>query len=57
MTRFPTATGSGDSHETVDTTRTSDTTELGERDEVVIKRGRKLGGYSYFGDDDYDDDD
>ena len=57
MTRIPSATGSGDSHETVDTTRTSDTTELGERDEVVIKRGRKLGGYSYFGDDDYDDDD
>ena len=36
MTRIPSATGSGDSHDTVDTTRTSDTTELGERDEVVI---------------------
>ena len=39
MTRVPTATGSGDSQDTVVTTRTSDTshtTELGERDEVVI---------------------
>ena len=36
MTRIPSATGSGDSHETVDTTRTSDTTELDGAPDVFL---------------------
>ena len=55
MTRVPTATGSGDSQDTVVTTRTSDTshtTELGERDEVVITVAEATSYSTILSDDD-----